>query len=133
MSAIAQVFEHRFPSGLDLPIAVLSIRLDDIATRLGMEPVSWEEPGLGPTRGVCIRLPSGRIVLILEHAYAIKYGAPGAQLVADGDDVVSLGVSALVDEILLALGLSDNAVAWKGGEDTRQSAARILGRSHGQS
>ena len=127
MSSIAQVFEHKFPSGLDQTIATLSVSLDDIVARLGMEPDSWEEDGLGPSRGVFIRLPSGRIALIRERAKAIKHlGVPGPQLVVDAADLVAFGVSSLLEEAVRALGLSESAVAWKADEDIRQSAAQIL-------
>jgi len=95
-----QVFEHRWPGGLDLPIAVMTVRLDDIATRFGAEPQNWDE-------------------------LAIK-GAPGSQLVVDGGDAVSFGIDALVDEVLRAFGLSRNAVAWKAGGDAHQFAARAV-------
>jgi hypothetical protein len=93
-----------------------------------MEPESWFEDGLGPARGVVIRLPSERVVLIQEFEYASKhFGASELNLEVDGADVVSFGVSALVDEVISALGLSQNAVAWKASEDSRQSVGRILG------
>jgi hypothetical protein len=123
MGMIEQVSpKYRWPSGLSMPIAVLTVRLDDIATRFGMELVSWFEGGLGPARGVAICLPSGRIVLIKELEQAIKHlGVPGPHLLADGADIVSFGVSALVDEVISALGLSRSAVAWEASEDIRQS------------
>jgi hypothetical protein len=123
MSTIGQVPPtYRFPSGLSRPIAVLTVSLDDIAARFGMELVSWFEDGLGPARGVAIRLASGRIVVIKEFEHAIKhFGRPGPELFVDGADIVSLGVSALVDEVVSALGLSQSAVAWKASEDIRQS------------
>ena len=46
-STIEQVFEYKFPSGLDWTI-VVSVSLDDIAARFGMEPGSWVEDGLVP-------------------------------------------------------------------------------------
>jgi hypothetical protein len=126
MSSTAPVFEHKFPSGLGQTIAVLSVSFDDIAARFG-EPLSWDDDGLGPARGVVVRLPSGRIVLIKELAFAIKYqGAPGPQLVVDGAALVAFGVDGLLQEALRALGISESAVAWKADEITRQSAARLL-------
>ena len=127
MSAIEKVFGHRFANGT-WDIAALTVSLDDIVTRFSMEPESWVEGGLGPARGVLIRLPSGRVVLIRELEHAIKHlGVPGPDLVVDGADVVSFGVSALVDEVISALGLSQNAVAWKASEDIRQRVAQMLG------
>jgi hypothetical protein len=123
MGTIEQVSpEYRWPSGLSLPIAVLTVSLDEIATRFDLELVSWFEDGLGPARGVAIRLPSGRIVLIKELEHAIKhFGDPGPHLLTDGADIVGFGVSALVDEVISALRLSESAVAWRASEDIRQT------------
>jgi hypothetical protein len=125
---IEQIFEHRFPSGLALPIAVLAVSLDDVATRFCIALQSWDEDGLGAARGMLMRLPSGKIILIRELAHMVKHmGSPGPDIIADGGDVLSFGVDALVAEVVLALGLSERAVAWNGGEEVRHSAARILG------
>jgi hypothetical protein len=79
MSTIEKVFGHRFR--LLWPIAVLTGSLDDILTRFRMEPESWVEDGLGPARGIVIRLPSGRVVLIRELEYAPKHlGLSGPDL-----------------------------------------------------
>lgn len=135
MNTVEQIIEPvRFPSGMPWTIAVLTIRLDESAARFNMEPASWDDDGLGPTRGLLIRLPSGRIVLIQEQEYAIKHqGIPGFELVVDGGDMVSLGVDALLDEVLHAFGLSESAVYWKADEDSRQSAAQILAAWRGRS
>lgn len=128
MSTIEKIFGHRFPSGSAWPIAVLTVNLDDILARFRMGPENWVEDGLGPARGVVIRLPSGRVVLIRELEHAINHlGASGPDLSVDGADVVSAGVSALVGEVVSALGLSESAVAWKASEDIRQSVAQTLG------
>lgn len=126
MSTIEQVFVQRFPSGLDQTIATLSVSLDDIVAGCDMEPDGWEEDGLGPSRGVFVRLPSGRIALIMERAHAIKHFGVLAQVVVDGADLVAFGVSSLLEEAVRALGLSESAVVWKADESTRQSAAQIL-------
>jgi len=98
-----------------------------IAPAQRFEPESWEEDGLGPARGGLIRLPSGRIALLMELAHQIKHRVvPGPHVVIDGGDVVTFSVSALVDEVVHALGLSESAVAWKADEDIRQSAAQTL-------
>src|SRR5262245_13661908 len=113
MDRIAQIFDHKFPSGFDLPIAVISTSLDEIASRFELKPESWDEAGLGPARGVFIGLPSGKVVLILELEHAIKrLGACGPQVLADGADVAVIGVGALLDEMVHALDLPDDAVAW---------------------
>ena len=126
MGTIEQVFEHRFPSGLDQTIATLSVSLDDTAARLRMERKSWEEDGLGPSRGVFVRLPSARIALIVERAHATKHFGVLAQVVVDGADLVTFGISSLLEEAVRALGVPESAVAWEADETTRQSAAQIL-------
>jgi hypothetical protein len=123
MTTIEQVFEHKW---LDWPTASLSVSLDDIAARFGLEPDSWNEDGLGPSQRVFIRLPSGRIALIRERAHLVKHYGAGPDFAVDVADVVTFGVSRLIDEVLSALGLSESAVAWNADENTRQSAAPIL-------
>jgi hypothetical protein len=92
-----------------------------------MEPQSWDDDGLGPARGVLVRLPSGRIALIKELAFAIWYqGALGPQLVVDGADLVAFGVGSPLEEAIRGLGISESEVAWKADEITRKSAAMIL-------
>ena len=94
MTQITRILVHRFPSGLDWDIAGLSVSLDDVAARLGIDLQDWEEDGLGPARGGFIRLPSGRIVLIRALAYAAKHhGWRGTDVIADAGDVVTLGDS----------------------------------------
>ena len=63
MNGIAQVFEYRFPTE-GLAIARINICFDDLISRLGLTPESWEEPGLGPARGAVMRLNSGRMIAI---------------------------------------------------------------------
>jgi hypothetical protein len=66
MGKICQVFEYRFPSGLECAIASISMPVDDAASRHEMRLETWEEDGLGPAQGFFVRLPSGRVVL-LQH------------------------------------------------------------------
>jgi hypothetical protein len=126
MRPIIQVLEHFFPSGLDWEIADLSTSLDDLAAEFGLELQSRDEDGLGPARGAFVRLPSGRVVLIRVLAHAAKHFGCGIGVVADGGDVVALGVCALIDEVISAFGLSDGVVAWAADEESRRKAAEIL-------
>jgi hypothetical protein len=127
MTQITQILEHRFPSGADWDIAGLSVSLDDLAARLGIELQGWDEDGLGAARGTFIRLPSGRIVLIRELAHVAKHlGWRGTDIVADAGDLVALGVGPLIDEVVSVFGLSDGVIAWAAGEDARRSAAEVL-------
>jgi hypothetical protein len=81
---------------------------------------------LVPHEAYFIPLPSGRITVIRERAHPVKHYGAGPDLAVDVADVVTFGVSPLIDEVLSALGLSESAVAWKGDENTCQSAAQVL-------
>ena len=127
MKQITQVLEHRFPSGFDWGIAGLSVSLDDLAARFGVDLQGWDEDGLGPARGAFIRLPSGRVVLIRELAHVAKhYSWCGIDVIADAGDLVASGVCPLIDEVVSAFGISDGMIAWAAGEEARRSAAEIL-------
>jgi hypothetical protein len=129
MGEVSQVFNHRFPSGLEQWIATWELNLDDVAARFGATPQTWIEDGLGPLRGVLFQLPSGRIILIRELTHLTKqWGRSVIDVCADGDDIVALGPDSLVDEIAGALGLPSSARAWKAPESVRQQVADQLER-----
>jgi hypothetical protein len=113
MSRISPVSsDYRFPNER-WPIADLRVRVGDIAQRLGLTIMSWEEDGLGPANGVLIRLTSGRVILLREQEHAIKHlAAEGPCVETDVGDVAAFGVEALMAEVLDALGLPRDAVAW---------------------
>ncbi len=90
--------------------------------RLGLTVQAWDEDGLGPTRGMLIRLSSGTVVLMRELEHAIKHlGAKGPEFDVDASDAVTAGVEPLVSEILDSLGLTRDAVVWMA--DTEQLRA----------
>lgn len=129
-AAVTPVAGHHF-SGGDFPIAVLAVRLEDLARRLGLELRTWEEEGLGAATGALCRLPSGRVVALCEHAHAVEHlGAPGPDVVVDGGDVLASGADALVEEILAAFDLPRSAVAWiMDGEGERFVAEALTRRA----
>jgi hypothetical protein len=127
MDDVKQVMDHRFPSGLGQQIGGLSVRIDSIVDRYGLMLEEWDEDGLGLARGLAIELPSGRVVLLQELAYAIeRLGSRGPDVIADGGDIMSTGVAPLLIEVLEALGLSNEAVAWTAPESIREASATIL-------
>jgi hypothetical protein len=124
---LAQILEHRFPSGLGHPVCGLSIALDEIANAWGLQLQSWDEDGLGPARGAFICLPSGRIVLLRELAHAVRrLGSAGPDIEADGDDIASHGIAAIVDDVVQALGLSAEVTAWREDEAAQTTISDIL-------
>src|SRR5271170_5584423 len=123
MNGVSQVFECRFSSE-GLTIARINICFDDLISRLGLKPESWEEPGLGAARGAMICLPSGRTIAIQELEHLRKdMNVLGPDIIADAGDVFAWGVGPLVDEAVAAFGLPKSAVAWSAGDDLRQVAA----------
>ena len=111
-AAVSPIAGHHLPGG-DFPVAVLAVRVEDLARRLGLELQIWEEEGLGPATGALCRLPSGRLVALCEHAHAVEHlGAPGPDVVVNGADLLASGANALVAEILAAFDLPRSAVAW---------------------
>jgi hypothetical protein len=126
-----QVFDHRFPSGADWHIAGLSNSLDDLAARLAVDLQSWDEDGLGRTRGAFIRLLCGRVVLICEFANAPKnLGWRGTDVMADAGAFVELGAGPLIDEVVCAFGLSRATIAWTASIEDQQKAAKVLHAWH---
>ena len=60
---------------------------------------TWEEDGPGPAHGFFVRLPSGRVVLLQQLAYAVEhFGKQGPDVFVDSDDVVNIGVAALSEK-----------------------------------
>jgi hypothetical protein len=110
------------------PLAVLRIRLDDLASRFNAPVQAWHEDGMGPARGFGGRLSSGRLFAIQELENDIKHrNRNGPALYADAIDIAECGVNPLLDEILNALELTRDAVAWVVDADAQESAAIMVG------
>ena len=95
-------------------LALVVESVETLASRIGAQVKEWSEDGLGPVRGICVRLPSGRVVLIQEYTYAIQHGMhSGPELAVDAADVATLGVDALLQEVLEVLEIPPGAVQWR--------------------
>jgi hypothetical protein len=76
MTNVVQVYDYRFPNA-DYVIMRFQERISEIAKSLGFEVESWDDQ-LGPTRGMCLRLPTGRVVALVELQHLINhYGDKG--------------------------------------------------------
>jgi hypothetical protein len=127
--------ENRWPT-VEIPLASLGLRVDELATRLNLPIHTWYEDGLGPARGVGCRLPSGRLFLLEELQLAVEHrGSRGPTLFVDAADLTARGVGSLLEEILQALHLSRSDVTWILDRAGEEEAARWLrdfqGRSQG--
>jgi hypothetical protein len=127
MGAPVQLLAHRFPSGFEMSIAELRLPLQEIADRFKFAIQRWDVDGLGPAAGVLAQLPSGRVALLYELQHVTKhYGRQVVIVSADGGDIASLGVAALITEMLEAFHLPPEAVEWRAGEETERSAGEVL-------
>ena len=128
-AAVSQVFEYRFPSGMEWPIASMRVSVTDIAQRFQLEIERWEEDGLGPARGMLVRLRSGRVVLLRELEHAMKHlGAMGPDVFVDAGDLASVGVAPIFNDIVDSLRLPRDAVLWDPTTDAQRAAADGLAR-----
>jgi hypothetical protein len=110
-----------WPTG-GVPLAGLTIRLDDLAARLGVPVVAWDEDGLGPARGFGGRLPSGRVCFLEELELAVRHqGVRGPTVYADASDLGALGAEPLVAEVLGVLGLSRSDLAGVVGPEAQRA------------
>jgi hypothetical protein len=108
------------------PLAALSIRVDELATRLGLSILTWHEDGLGPARGVVCGLPSGRVFLLQELENKVRYyNAKGPDVYVDAGDVGDQGVEPMLIEVLDGLQLSRSDVNWLPDATSQQSAAKF--------
>ena len=119
--AVQQVFEHTFPSGIDMPLVALRQRLQAIADALSLVAEEWDEDGLGRARGCFVRLETGPIILLREMEHEVeRLGAEGPIVYVDAGDAAEQGLASLVAQIVAGLLLQrdqigevpDDAEAW---------------------
>jgi hypothetical protein len=111
---------------IGIPFAQLAVRVDDIATKFGVSIHAWEENGLGPARGLIIRLTSGRVIFLEELALALEFhGAKGPTVYADAADLGEIGVDQFVAEVLSELRLSPSDLAKVATQEGQRAAAEM--------
>jgi hypothetical protein len=106
---IQLAFDTKFPN-IPQPIAILKVRIDDLAARLGLRIDAWEDD-LGDIKGFAVIMPSGLWVLLEERQHTIDHmGAlgPTIEVLDDQTDVDSL-----LKEVLSEFGLCDTDVQLK--------------------
>ncbi|KRR23180.1 hypothetical protein CQ14_33550 [Bradyrhizobium lablabi] len=121
MTNVVQVYDYRF-SNPEYEIMRFRVRISEIAKSLGFEVESWDDQ-LGPAQGMCLRLPTGRVVVFLELQHSITYhGEKGPYVQVDAALLAEFGVEPLIDEVLTGLGLSDQLVDWRATSEQKQHA-----------
>lgn len=82
MTNVVQVFGYRF-SNPEYEILRFQVRISEIAKSLGFEIESWTDE-LGPTGAMCLQLPTGRVVVLIERQHLIDhYGEKGPYVKVD--------------------------------------------------
>lgn len=111
-TSLSQVWNYRWPSGTDEQIAILAVPVDTMERQLGLSAEAWVEDGLGPARGFWGKLPSGRVISLVEFAHRANSAYPGPNLSVDSQMFQQMGGTPLLREALEALGLTEADVAW---------------------
>ena len=99
--------DHRFPSGIDEALVMLSLPMKEIASRVGLRVEVWDEDGLGTARGCWVPIRDGMVVLLRELDHAREHlGATGPVVWVDSGDAIAVGFDNLLQSTLDALSLS---------------------------
>jgi hypothetical protein len=115
------------------PFAGIGVRMDELASRLGVAVHTWRIDGLGPARGLGFRSTSGRLYLLQELEMAVRYrGATGPEVHVDAAELASVGVETLVNDVVAALGIARRDVVFVAGESVQQQAAALVARCSAQ-
>lgn len=96
----------RWPSGTYSEVALLRIRLEDIAERFESDLESGVEPGLGPWQGIGLKLGSEAFVELIEYLHS---SSDGVELRTDS----ACDLSTVLDETLATLGVGRESVLWQ--------------------
>jgi hypothetical protein len=107
-SSVQQVFDHRWPSGMDEWLAVPHGDAEELANRLQITAEHWEEDGLGPAVGFFCRLGSGRVVLV----YTLHFQPNTLNVSLDSQDLALANPENVLSEILRAFELALDDVEW---------------------
>lgn len=120
------VKSYRWPND-DMIFAGIALRVDELAAQLGVAVHTWDASGLGPARGLGFRSASGRVYLLEELEYAVRYyGAPGPVIHVDAAELATYGPELLVDDVVATLGIARQNVVLSADKSIRQRAAEIV-------
>lgn len=119
-----QLTTYRWPVD-PIPLAVLTVRVVDLAARLGMTVKSWEVEGLGDARGMGCISSSGFVYLLEELQHN---RLPDLGVYVDVTLLAKLGAEALVSEMLDEFELDRGVVTWLANSETETFAAAQIAR-----
>lgn len=104
--------DYRFSSAA-MDLCTLTVQVAHLAESLGFTVIHYEDDGLGWASSMFVKLASGRVMLLTEHAHLIEHHrAKGPLVQVDARDVAEIGVAPFVDEVLAGFRLSREDVDW---------------------
>ena len=115
---------YSFPTD-ESGLAVLDPGVDELAGRCGAAVREWIEDGLGPARGFAVRLPSGRVVVLVRYR---NLPGSGTHALVDAAELGTLGAAVLVGELIGALSLDRAMISHVAGPEHEASARAMMRR-----
>lgn len=122
MNGPSVVREHTWKSA-DFPLCQVAFSAAELASRLGLPLLHWEEDGLGPSTGFLCQLPTGLVVLVQD--FTLKPGL-GASLHIDASELTKRGIQSPLQEVLSGFKLTRDALTWEQTEDGLQGARLVV-------
>lgn len=119
-----QIKTYRWPVD-SIPLAVLSVRVDDLAARMEMTVNSWKVEGLGDARGMGCVSSSGYVYLLEELQRSERLGL---DVYVDATLLANLGADVIVSEMLAEFGLDRVALTWLANSETEAFAAQQVAK-----
>jgi hypothetical protein len=121
MTGTEQVRDYVFPQ-VGMPIARFCRRISEIAQRNGLEVEAFVERR-GEALGMFVKLPSGRVLSLVESQHLIEYHREqGPTAYMDAHAIAEFGVEVLVTEVTTGLRLSLQEVDWIAPSENRRIA-----------
>jgi hypothetical protein len=121
MTDVEQVRDHVFPL-VGMPIARFCRRIAEIAQRNGLEVEAFVERR-GEASGMFVKLPSGRVLSLVEFRHMIEHHRErGPTVYIDAGEIAEFGVDFLVKEAVTSLRLSQQDIDWVAPPENRRIA-----------
>jgi len=126
MRKLTPITDYAWPSD-KFAVCTVDVPVAELAERLGLPLVRWEENGLGSATGFSCRLDSGLILFLEEFEHARKHlGARGPTIYVDASELVERGIQGTLAIALDAMGLSTSNVTWLQEEVSLDSARWLV-------
>ena len=124
MPSLKTLQAYKWPTD-EFPLATVSVRVANLATRLSLSTQKWNEDGWGSVEGFMCQTKSGLVFLIYELKHAVEHlEKKDAVITVDAQDFGAHGAEPLLAQVLSALKLSRADVTWIQDPALRDEALR---------